>query len=43
MEASITNANDTLALEILYTEVNTGTEQNPVWERPIGHLPTYEG
>ena len=42
METSITNAADTAALETLYTNVNTGTEENPVMERPIGHLPTLE-
>ena len=42
METSITNAADTAALETLYTNVNTGTEENPVIKRPIGHLPTLE-
>jgi hypothetical protein len=42
METSITNAADTAALETLFTNVNTGTEENPVMERPIGHLPTLE-
>jgi hypothetical protein len=37
-----TNAADTAALETLFTNVNTGTEENPVMERPIGHLPTLE-
>jgi hypothetical protein len=42
METAITNASDTLALETLYTHVNTGTEENPVFERPLGELPTLE-
>jgi len=39
METKITNASDTPALETLYTYVNTGTEENPVMERPLGELP----
>ena len=39
METQITNASDTPALETLYTYVNTGTEENPVMERPLGELP----
>ena len=42
METAITNASDTPALETLYTYVNTGTEENPVMERPLGELPTLE-
>jgi hypothetical protein len=42
METAITNAADTPALETLYTYVNTGTEENPVIERPLGELPTLE-
>ena len=42
METAITNAADTAALEILYTYVNTGTEESPVWERPLGELPELE-
>ena len=42
METSITNAADTPALETLYTYINTGTEENPVMERPLGNLPTLE-
>ena len=42
METAITNASDTLALETLYTHINTGTEENPVFERPLGELPTLE-
>ena len=39
METAITNAANTPALETLYTYVNTGTEENPVMERPLGELP----
>ena len=39
METAITNAADTPALETLYTYVNTGTEENPVMERPLGEFP----
>ena len=42
IEAQITGASDTPALETLYTYVNTGTEENPVHERPLGTLPTLE-
>ena len=42
METLITNASDTPALETLYTYVNTGTEENPVYEKPLGELPTLE-
>ena len=42
METSITNAADTPALETLYTYINTGTEENPVMERPLGNLPTLD-
>ena len=41
-ETQITNASDTPALETLYTYVNTGTEENPVYERPLGELPVLE-
>ena len=41
-ETAITNAADTPALETLYTYVNTGTEENPVIERPLGELPTLD-
>ena len=41
-ETAITNASDTPALETLYTYVNTGTEENPKYERPIGKLPKSE-
>ena len=42
MEAQITGAANTAALEILYTNVNTGTEENPVYERPLGEFPKLE-
>ena len=42
METSITNAADTAALETLYEVVNTGTEESPVYERPLGRLPELE-
>jgi hypothetical protein len=42
METAITNASNTPALETLYTYINTGTEENPVHERPLGELPTLE-
>ena len=42
METQITGAADTAALETLYTYVNTGTESNPVHERPLGELPALE-
>ena len=42
METAITNASDTPALETLYIYVNTGTEENPVYERPLGEFPTLE-
>ena len=42
METQILNASDTPALETLYTYVNTGTEEDPVYERPLGELPTLE-
>lgn len=42
METAITNAADTAALETLYEVVNTGTEENPVYERPLGELPELE-
>ena len=42
IEAQITGASDTAALETLHTYVNTGTEENPVHERPLGTLPTLE-
>ena len=42
METAINNAADTAALETLYEVVNTGTEENPVYERPLGELPELE-
>ena len=42
METAIDNASDVNALATLYAYVNTGTEENPVYERPIGEFPTLE-
>tara|TARA_Y100000385_G_scaffold202112_1_gene209330 strand:+ start:394 stop:981 length:588 start_codon:yes stop_codon:yes gene_type:complete len=42
METAITNAADTAALETLYEVVNTGTEESPVYARPLGELPELE-
>ena len=42
METSIDNASDVDALATLYEYVNTGTEENPVMERPLGEFPTLE-
>ena len=39
METAIDNATDVDALATLYTYVNTGTEENPVIERPLGEFP----
>ena len=42
METAIDNASDVDALATLYAYVNTGTEENPVYERPLGEFPTSE-
>ena len=42
METAIDNASDVDALATLYQYVNTGTEENPVMERPLGEFPTLE-
>lgn len=42
METAINNASDVDALATLYQYVNTGTESNPVMERPLGEFPTLE-
>ena len=42
METAIDNASDVDALATLYEYVNTGTEEIPVMERPLGELPTLE-
>ena len=42
METAIDNASDVDALKALYEYVNTGTEVNPVMERPLGEFPTLE-
>ena len=42
METAIDNASDVDALKALYEYVNTGTEENPVMERPLGEWPVLE-
>ena len=42
METAIDNASDVDALATLYAYVNTGTEENPVMERPLGEWPELE-
>ena len=42
METAIDNASDVDALKALYEYVNTGTEENPVMESPLGEFPTLE-
>tara|TARA_R100001594_G_scaffold1645_3_gene7044 strand:+ start:431 stop:1048 length:618 start_codon:yes stop_codon:yes gene_type:complete len=42
METAIDNAADVDALRALYEYVNTGTEENPIMERPLGEFPTLE-
>ncbi len=42
METAIDNAADVDALAALYQYVNTGTEENPVMERPLGEWPELE-
>ena len=42
METAIDNAADVDALATLYQYVNTGTEENPVMERPLGEWPELE-
>ena len=42
METAIDNAADVDALATLYQYVNTGTEENPVMERPLGEWPVLE-
>jgi len=39
METAIDNTADVDALKALYEYVNTGTEQNPVYTRPLGEWP----
>ena len=39
MQVQIDNAANVDALATLYAYVNTGTEDNPVYERPLGELP----
>ena len=40
MQTQIDNASDVDALAALYVYVNTGTEENPVMEKPLGEWPT---
>ena len=42
METAIDNAADVDALRALYEYVNTGTEENPVMEKPLGEWPELE-
>ena len=42
MDTAIDNAADVDALAALYQYVNTGTEENPVMERPLGEFPVLE-
>ena len=42
METLINNAANVDALAALYEYVNTGTEENPVMERPLGEWPVLE-
>jgi len=43
METAITNASNTAAIQTLYAYVNTANEGDPpVFERPLGELPTLE-
>ncbi len=42
METAIDNAANVDALAALYQYVNTGTEENPVMERPLGEFPVLE-
>ena len=39
MEAAIDGAADAAAMAALYTYTNTGTEENPVYTRPLGEWP----
>ena len=39
METAIDGAADAAAMETLYTYTNTGTEQDPVYTRPLGEWP----
>ena len=42
MQTQIDNASDVDALATLFTYTNTGTEENPVIERPLGEFPIKE-
>jgi len=39
METAIDGAADAAAMETLYTYTNTGTEENPVYTKPLGEWP----
>ena len=39
METAIDGAADAAAMETLYTYTNTGTEESPVYTRPLGEWP----
>ena len=39
METAIDGAADAAAMQTLYTYTNTGTEENPVYTRPLGEWP----
>ena len=39
METAIDGAADAAAMETLYTYINTGTEESPVYTRPLGEWP----
>ena len=42
MQTQIDNASDVDALATLFAYTNTGTEENPVIERPLGEFPVKE-
>jgi hypothetical protein len=42
MQTQIDNASDVDALATLFAYTNTGTEENPVMERPLGEFPVKE-
>ena len=42
MQTQIDNAANVDALAALFTYTNTGTEENPVIERPLGEFPVKE-
>ena len=42
MQDQIDGASDVDALATLFAYTNTGTDENPVWERPLGEFPVKE-